>query len=171
MAADEINPFESPKCDEPGNLDYYSDGESLYVRPHSRLPARCVFTNQRLRSSAIGLRAIPWQGGSFRLVLDNYAQWGIAPEIRRKNLTANLIFILLALLTILFTAIGYFAAGMLGSFASGAVALIFSHVASKKLTRRQLHATGRYNGYFRIEGCGREFLESLPDASGFERKN
>ena len=166
MAVNEFNPFESPKCDEISNLDFYSDRESLFVRPHCHLPARCIFTNKPIRPSAVRLRIIPWQGGSFQLITNNYAYWGVAPEIQRTNLTSSLLNALFAVAVVLFFMIGYSVAGMIAGFASGAISTILLQVASKKLTRHKVHAVGRANGYFRVVGCGREFLDSIPDDSG-----
>lgn len=171
MAVDEFNPFESPKCVETTNLDFYSDQESLFVRPHCRLPARCIFTNKPIRPSAVRLRIIPWQGNSFQLITNNYAYWGVASEIQRTNLTSSLLNTLIILAIVLFFMIGYSIAGMITGFAIGAASTILLQVASKKLTRHRVHAIGRANGYFRVVGCGREFLNSLPDESGIVQED
>ena len=188
---DEINPYQPPTTSEPTSLgnkdgDFRFDGEHLWVRDGARLPLRCIYTNQSYQENPdlkeISKR-IAWSNPLFALLLllNVLVYLIVALCVQKKGqihfladkavLKKKKLHVTLGFLALLASVAALIFGGIyssnnddtllgLVSLLIGLAGMIASIIYMSR-SGNTLRASKHQDGWFRLAGCGKPFLDSL----------
>ncbi len=166
---DEPNPFESPRSVDFQPVlshDYYVQPPYLVIKSGTKLPPRCIITNEEVSEDGFAKHNLTWTGKSFQLVIDatrGYVYWAESPWVKRCRRigwiagaipTALLVALVLVNLVLNFP-LWYL---MIAYFLAAAMVA----VATRSYTVQMPKVVNYVDGYFWMEGFGPEFLRDLP---------